>query len=51
MRNGCVDTYDGKHFPIEAILKRRNVGVAGDVPLAQLGTSNWYEVYDFNHGT
>ena len=41
MRNGCVDTCDGEHFPIEAILKRRNVTEVGDVPLAQLGASNW----------
>ena len=41
MSNGCVDTYDGENFPIQEILKRRNVGVAGDVPLAQLGASNW----------
>ena len=41
MRNGCVETFDGDHFLIEAILKRRDVNQAGDVPLAQLGASNW----------
>ena len=41
MRNGEVETSDGLPFPIDAILKRRNVNEAGEISMTQLGATSW----------
>ena len=41
MRNGEVQTSDGLPFPIDSILKRRNVNEAGEISLTQLGATSW----------
>ena len=41
MRNGEVETSDGLPFPINAILKRRNVNEPGEISMTQLGATSW----------